>query len=171
MWRTIPLVKVVLWMTVFGAILGALFGIPTLIAFESVLPAPRSYYIPRIAIGVVTDGILLGALTGIAMALYAAVAHRSIHRPSLFRFAMLIVATTVSIAVVQQPFHIVTLTEFGIPLRDWLHAATTDESLGTLLLGTIAKHTAIGLMSLYLARKYMRENAERFLKATGQQAE
>ena len=172
MWRAVPLAKVIIRMAVFGAILGASLGLLTLIAFESTVPEPRSYYHPRIIFGGVTDGILLGALTGFAMAIYAAVAHRTIHKPSLFRFAFLIVATIVSLLVVQQPFHVVTLSEFGIPLRDWVHwaLAVADPVYILLLAATIAKHVAIGLMSLYAAGKYMREASAQYMKSTGQRS-
>lgn len=171
MWRAVPLAKVIMRMAAFGALLGASLGLLTIIAFDSTIPAPKSYYHPRIILGGVKDGVLLAGLAGIAMALYAAAAHRTIHKPAHFRFAMLIVATIVSLVVVQQPFHIVTLIEIGIPLFDWdLWAQRYADSVFIPLLfaATIAKHVAIGLMSLYVANRYLREGTAQFLKSTEQ---
>ena len=170
MWRAVPLAKILLRMAAFGAVLGAALGLLTIFAFESTLPAPKSYFQPRIILGGVMNGLILGSLVGIAMALYAAVAHRSIHKPAHFRFAMLIVATIVSLAVVQQPFHIVTLSEIGLSLGDWLTWGLLEaNSLGIALpVGTIAKHTAIGMMSLFVAGKYLREASAQYMKSAGQ---
>ena len=121
-------------------------------------------------LGEVINGAILGVLIGLAMAFYAGIVHRSIHKPSHFRFAMLIVATIASLAVVQRPFHIVPLTEFGMPLVDWVLWALRDADpvLIPLFFATIAKHVAIGLMSLYVASRYLREASAQFMKSTGQ---
>ena len=110
------------------------------------------------------DGFAVAGLAGIAMALYAGIVHRYVQKPAHFRFAMLIVATIVSLAVVQHPFHIVTLSEFGIPLVDWVLWALrgADPVLIPLFFATIAKHIAIGLMSLYAASRYLRDASESF---------
>lgn len=171
MWRAMPLAKMVLRMTLFGVILGAALGLLTVFLFESTIPAPKSLYHRQLILNGIMEGALLAGLAGVAMAFYAAVAHRAIHKPSHFRFAMLIIATIVSLAVVQQPFHIVTLSEFGLSLSEWTHALTRGPVLPALLLGTIAKHIAIGMMSAYVAGNYIRETSERFMKATGQGAD
>lgn len=170
MWRAVPLAKVLLRMTAFGAILGATLGVLTIFAFEARLPAPKSYVQPRIILGGLTDGLILGGMVGVVMALYAAVAHRTIHKPARFRFAMLIVALIVSLAVVQPPFDTVYLREFGLSPADWFSLALGEEStvLIALYFGTIAKHVAIGLMSLFVASHYLREASAQYMKSTGQ---
>ena len=120
MWRAIPLIKIVLRMVAFGALLGASLGLVTVVAFESTVPEPKSQYQLQIVLGGVKDGVLLAGLAGIAMASYAGIVHRTVHKPAHFRFAMLIVATIVTLVVVQHPFHIVSLSEFGIRLVDWV---------------------------------------------------
>lgn len=167
MWRAIPLAKIVLRMAAFGALMGALLGLVSLIAFESTVPAPKSDSHPQIILGGVKDGVVLTSLVGIAMALYAGIAHRTVQKPAYFRFAMLIVATIVSFAVVQHPFHIVTLSEFGVPLVDWVLWALreADPVLIPLFVATIAKHVAIGAMSLYAASRYLRDASASFSKS------
>ena len=168
MWRAVPLAKVLLRMAAFGAVLGAALGLLTIIAFESRLPEPKSYFQPRIILGGVMDGLILGGLVGIAMALYAAVAHRTIHKPARFRFAMLIVAMIVSLAVVQQPFHIVFFAELGTASwLDWV-LRYADPGMIAVFVGTIAKHVGIGMLSLLVAGKYLREASARYMKSTGQ---
>ena len=167
MWRVIPLTKMVLRMAAFGALLGASLGLVTLIAFESKVPAPKSHYQLQIVLGGVKDGVALAGLAGIAMALYAGIVHRTVQKPAYFRFALLIVATIASLVVVQHPFHIVTLSEFGIPLVDWVLWALreADPVLIPLFFATIAKHVAIGAMSLYAASRYLRDASESFSKS------
>lgn len=167
MWRAIPLAKMVLRMVVFGALLGASLGLVTVIAFQSTIPAPKSHYHPQIIVGAVEDGVLLAGLAGIAMALYAGIVHRYVHKPAHFRFALLIVATIVSLAVVQYPFHIMTLSEFGIPLIDGVLWALREgnSAMIALFAATIVKHTAIGWMSLYAASRYLRDASESFSKS------
>ena len=159
--------KIVLRMVAFGALLGASLGLVTVVAFESTVPAPKSQYQLQIVLGGVKDGVVLTGLAGIAMALYAGIVHRTVHKTAHFRFAMLIVATIVSFAVVQHPFHIVSLSEFGIPLVDWLLWALreADPVLIPLFFATIAKHVAIGLMSLYAASRYLRDASRSFSKS------
>lgn len=154
-------------MVIFGALLGASLGLVTVFAFESTIPAPKSQYHPQIILGGVKDGVLLAGLVGTAMALYAGIVHRTVQKPAHFRFAMLIVATIVSLAVVQPPFHIVTLNEFGIPLIDWVVWALREADLVmiALFVATIAKHVAIGLMSLYAASHYLRDASASFMKS------
>lgn len=167
MWRATPLAKMVLRMTAFGALLGASLGLVTLVAFESTVPAPKSDSHPQIILGGVKDGVLLTSLAGLAMALYAGIVHRTVQKPVYFRFALLIVATIVSLVVVQHPFHIVTLSEFGIPLVDWVVWALreADPVLIPLFIATIAKHVAIGSMSLYAASRYLRDASASFSKS------
>lgn len=167
MWRAVPLAKIVLRMATFGALLGASLGLVTLIAFASTVPAPKSHYQLQIILSGVKDGVALAGLAGIAMALYAGIIHRTVHKPAHFRFAMLIVATIVSFAVVQHPFHIVTLSEFGIPLAEWVLWAfrEADPVLIPLFIATIAKHIAIGLMSLYTTSRYIRDASSSFSKS------
>lgn len=167
MWRAIPLAKILLRMAAFGAVLGAALGLLLIIAFESTLPETESIY-PQIILSYAVHGLILGGLVGVAMALYAAVAHRSIHKPAHFRFAMLIVATIVSLAVVQQPFHIVFFAELGT--ASWLNWVIryADPGMIAMLVGTIAKHVAIGMMSLFVAGKYLREASAQYMKSPGQ---
>ena len=167
MWRTIPLTKIVLRMLVFGAVLGLVQALLTIFAFEGSIPEPRSYFIPQIIKGGVFEGAILGALIGLAMALYAGIVHRTIQKPHLFKFALLIVATMVSFVVVQQPFHIVTWIELGIPLDTWFRQFS-DSVLTPLFFATIAKHAAIGMMSLYTAGRYLSEASAQYMKSTGQ---
>lgn len=173
MWRVRPLAKIVLRMLFFGLILGLALGMLTIVAFRSSIPAPPPYYYQRIMLGEVVNGAILGLLIGLAMASYAGIVHRSIHKPPHFRFAMLIVATIASLAVVQRPFHIVSLGEFGIPLVDWVIWALRDADpvLIALFFATIAKHIAIGLISLHVASRYLSEASAQFMKSTGQQLE
>ena len=168
MWRTIPLTKIVLRMLVFGAVLGLVQALLRIIAFEGSIPEPRSYFLPQIIKGGVFEGAVLGALIGLAMALYAGIFHRTIQKPHVFKFGLLIVATIVSFVVVQQPFHIVTWIELGIPLDTWLRQYF-DSVLTLLFFATIAKHLAIGLMSLYAASRYLSEASTQFMKSTGEE--
>ncbi len=170
MWRAVPLAKILLRMAAFGAVLGAALGLLTILAFESTLPAPKSYFQPRIILGGVMNGLILSGLVGVAMALYAAVAHRTIRKPARFRFAMLIVAMIVSLAVVQPPFDIVYLRAFGLSLADWVFWVLLEAKFGIIavLVGTIAKHVGLGLMSLFVAGKYLREASALYMKSTGQ---
>ena len=167
MWRAIPLIKIVLRMVAFGALLGASLGLVTVVAFESTVPEPKSQYQLQIVLGGVKDGVVLAGLAGIAMASYAGIVHRTVHKPAHFRFAMLIVATIVTLVVVQHPFHIVSLSEFGIRLVDWVPWALreADPVLIPLFFATIAKHVAIGLMSLYAASRYLRDASASFSKS------
>ena len=158
-------------MFVFGVILGTALGLLSIVAFRSSIPAPSSYYYPRIILGEIVSGAILAILIGVAMGCYAGIAHRTIRKPHFFKFALLIVATIVSLVVVQQPFHIVTLSELGIPLGDLISWAFRYPLDGLILFGTIAKHMVIGLTSIYVAGKYLREASERFLESTGQQAD
>ena len=168
MWRTIPLTKIVLRMLVFGTVLGLVQSLLRIFAFEGSIPEPRSYFIPQIIKGGVYEGAILGALIGLAMALYAGIVHRSIQNPHLFKFALLIVATIVSFVVVQQPFHIVTWIQLGIPLDTWFRHFS-DSVLTPMFVATIANHVAIGLMCLYAASRYLSEASTQFMKSTGQE--
>ncbi len=166
MWRTIPLTKIVLRMLVFGAVLGLLLGLLTKFAFDSTIPAPRSFYLPQIIKGGVFDGVILGALIGIALALYAGVLHRTSHKPHLFKFAFVIIATIGSLAIVQQPFHIGTLAEIGF---DWSWALL-DSVLRTIIIVTVLKHVAFGLASLFVASRYLHEVSAHLMRSKAQLA-
>jgi len=158
-------------MAAFGVVSGVALSLLLIVAFQSTIPVPKSHYHPQIVLGGVQDGVLLGGLAGIAMALYAALAHRSIRKPSHFRFAMLIVATIVSLVVIQQPFHIMTIIEIGTFVGDWISWTLSDPSIGLILFGAIGKHIAIGAMSMYVADRYLREATERLPKSTEKRAE
>ena len=169
MWRAIPLANVVLRMTIFGVILGAALGLLTFVSFGPTFHrAPTIFYNHHSVLDEVVGGAILGAMTGIALAFYAGVAHRTIHKPRLFKFAFLIIAMIVSLAVVRGLFHIVTLSEIGIPLGAWISSALTYSVTAALFFGTVAKHVATGLMGLYVANKYMGEASEHFKIASGQ---
>ncbi len=168
MWRLNPLLKIILRMGVFGLILGLALGLFIIVAFESKFPGPISYYYQQIMLGEVANGVVLGGLIGLAMAVYTGIVHRTIQKPHLFKFALLIVATIVSFAVVQQPFHIVTFIELGISPDTWFWALS-DSVLASLFFAIIAKHVAIGLMSLYAAGRYLREASAQTMKSTGQE--
>lgn len=169
MYRAKPLIKIVLRMVVFGAVLGLSLGSLLILALDSTLPLPRAFYHRVIITELFVDGVILGGLIGVAMALYAAVAHRRIHKPLHFRFAMLIVSTIVTLAVVQKPFHIMIMTssELGVEGFAWA-LQYADSVLLTLYFGTIAKHVAIGLMSLFVAGRYLREASAQFMNSPGQ---
>ncbi len=160
----IPLTKIVLRMLFLGAILGLLLGLVTIFAFDWSIPLPRSYFHPQIIKGNVFDGAVLGALIGIALALYAGVLHRASHKPHYFKFAFVIVATIGSLAIVQEPFHIVTIAEFGL---DWSWALF-NTTLGLVLIVTVVKHVAVGLASLFVAGCYLHEVSARLMRSNGQ---
>ncbi len=168
--RAIPLVKIVLRMLIFGLILGAALGLLTIVAFGSTFYAPKSFYYQQAMQGEVINGAILGALIGLALAMYSCVAHRTIHKPHLFKFALLIVATIVTLAVEQGPFHIMVFAELGTELPNFLDWMLRSENFGMIavFVGTIAKHVAVGLMSLYVAGRYLREASAQYLKSTGQ---
>jgi hypothetical protein len=161
MWQAIPLTKVVLRMLVFGVVLGLALGLVTIVAFDFSISEPRAYFNP---VAIVLDGAILGTLVGVALALYAGVVHRVSHKEHNFKFAFVIVATIGSLAIVQEPFHITVFGATGIRLS-W---ALTDSLLRSFLVVIIAKHAAIGLMSLYVAGRYLREAGAQFMRSTGQ---
>ena len=124
-----------------------------------------------------THGRLSGALTGLAMALYAGVDRWTIRKLAHFRFALFIVAAIVSVLYVGGSFHITYLRGYGMSLFGLIARVANNPAMMTepipalTLAGAIAKYVIIGFMSLYVASNYLREAAEQSRNSNGQQAE
>ncbi len=169
--RAIPLAKIVLWMTVVSTILSVLLGLLWVYVVESEKPKPtHTVLILRFLDKEGTHGLLSGALTGLAMALYAGVDRWTIRKLAHFRLALLIVAAIGSVLYVGGSFHITYLRGYGMSLFGLIarvanNPATITEPMTALtLFGTIAKYVTIGFTSLYVAGNYWREALQQFLK-------
>lgn len=163
MWRLMPLSKMVLRMIVFGFVLkaGELLLMEGLPWFGGPPPGDYAARAPMMA----KDGLLLGLALGISMAVYAGILHRHVHKPALFHLALAIVGLTASLLLVQFPFHLSYLLDQLGPLSDWIDFLRYEPWMVMLFGLTIAKHAAIGLMSLYAASRYLQDASASFQKS------
>ena len=97
----------------------------------------------------IIEGAYWGSTVGIAMALVTAVLYRRIRKPLLYRFAMVIVATAVTIAT--QP----------ISLSDFIIITERFPNGGIWLLAYLARIILIILISQIVASTYAAEVARR----------
>ena len=116
----------------------------------------------------VKEGLLLGLGLGIALAVYAGLLHRHTYKPVLFRFALVIVGMTVSLLLVQPPFHLSYLLDFIDSPSDLLDLARFDPWIALFIMLSFAKHVAIGMMSLYAAGRYLGDASASFLNSREQ---
>jgi len=168
MWRWIPLIKLVLRTTVFGLVLGAVeFLLKTQLPWFGY---PAASMFPANANGALAlrDSLTLGLALGIALAVYAGLLHRTIVKPVLFRFALLILGTIVSLLLVQPPLHLPYLLNELASIDQLIAYASYEPWMALLLVLTFAKHAVIGLMSLYAADRYMRDGRASYLKSREQ---
>ena len=107
---------------------------------------------------------------GIGNGFYARVLHRRVSRPALFRFALVILGLTASLALVQAPFHPTFLFHELGPLSGLINFAGREPWIYGLLLLTLVKHVAIGLMSLYAAGRFLHEGGYQFSNTLRQTA-
>ena len=147
MWRLAPLSKMVLFMVA--------MSIPLSIA-EHLVYEVRPLYgaTPESLLGnvvrhAIIEGLYWGCALGIAMALVTAVLYRRIHKPTLYLFAMVIVATVVTMAT--QP----------IPLRYFINMTAQMPDGGVWLLAYLARTVLMIFASLLAARLYAAQAARR----------
>ena len=147
MWRIRPLAKMALFMVV--------LCIPLSIAEHLVYEGwPRFESLPDSVLGYVlrhaiVEGAYWGSTVGIAMVLVTAVLYRRVRKPLLYRFAMVIVATAVTIAT--QP----------IPLSDFIIMTERYPNGGIWLLAYLARTILIIMISQMVASVYAAEAARR----------
>jgi hypothetical protein len=166
MWRLIPVSKMILRMTVFGLVLGSVEFI-----LKTQLPwfgYPAASMFPADGLLALKDNLTLGLALGIPMAVYAGLLHRTIVKPVLFRFALVILGTTVSLMLVQPPFHLSFLLDKLGAFSGLISFASYEPWMALLLVLTFAKHVAIGLMSLYAASRYLQDGMASYLKSREQ---
>ena len=105
--RAIPLAKIVMWMIVVYTACSVLLSLLWVYVVESEKPEPtQTPLIMRYLDKEINHGVLSGVLTGLAMALYAAVDRWTIRRLAYFRAALLAVAAIVALLYVGGSFHI-----------------------------------------------------------------
>lgn len=166
MWRSIPLLKIILRTTVFGLVLGSVeFMLKTQLPWFGY---PAGSLFPLDGLSALKDSLTLGLALGIALALYAGLLHRTVTKPILFRFAFLILGVMGSLLLVQPPFHLPFLLDELGSFGGLIGFASYEPWMGLLLLLTFAKHMAIAMMSLYAASRFLRDGAASYLKSRQQ---
>ena len=155
--RMIPFIKMTLRMTVFGLALGAVLGLLVIALFGATVPPGNSHIFLDVMKSEMLTGLVLGAVSGVAMALYTGLLHRNVHNPQSFRFALVIVGTVASLALIEAPLGLSFLVDDAAPMPELIRYASYDISFALLLLGAIGKHAAIALMSWYAAGRYLKE--------------
>ena len=155
--RAIPLLKMILRMAVFGAMLGAGLGLLAIALFGETVPAPQSHFFARIMRSELLTGAILGAATGLAMALYTALLHRDRRNPRSFRQALVIVATAASLALIEAPLGLSFVVDEAAPLRDLIAFISYDSVFALLLLAAIGKHAVFALMAWQASGSYLKE--------------
>lgn len=156
MWRAIPLAKMVLLM------IGAC--IPLSIAEHLVYqiwPLYRSAfesYLDNMMWHAAKEGAYWGFALGIAMALFTVVLYRRIRKPTLYVFAMVIVATAVTIAT--QP----------ISLPAFIQMTEQLPNGGIWLFAFLARSALMIIASLMVAKWYAAQAARRKSKKRNTEA-
>ncbi len=147
MWRTIPLSKMVLLMVAIGIAL----SIAEHLVYElrPLYEATPESLLGNVARHAIVEGLYWGCTVGIAMALVTAVLYRRIHKPTLYLFAMVIVATVVTMAT--QP----------IPLPYFIKMTAQMPDGGVWLLAYLARSVLMIFASLLAARMYAAQAALR----------
>lgn len=158
-----PLSKMILRMIVFGLVLRVsemllLEGLPW---FGNSSSGDYITWLPMTLI----EGLQLGLALGIPMALYTGLLHRNSYKPELFRFALVIIGLTISLLLIQLPFHLSYLLDHLGPLSDWIGYLYYEPLLAIFVAIAVAKHLAIGLMSLCAASRYLRDASASFQKS------
>lgn len=166
MWRLIPLAKMALRLTVFGLLMGSVeFLLKTQLPWFGY---PAASLFPADGLPALKEGLTLGLALGISFAVYAGLLHRTVVKPVLFRFALVILGTAVSLLLVQPPFHLSFLLDELGAFSELIRFASYEPWMALLLLLSVAKHVAIGLMSLYAAGRYIRDASASYLKSREQ---
>ena len=155
MQRGHPYLRMVLRMTAFGLALGVLhfalhflpwFGQAPSLSYFLSLPAHLLQHLP------------LGLTAGVAMAIVTHIAYRQIHKPALYRFAMLIVAMIVGLVFFADPgFYIVTVNLRNWALVSWLDAVRSQPWFAVAMAHVLATHLAMGACGVFVAGKYLRD--------------
>ena len=165
--RAISLAKIVLWMIAVYTICSALLSLLWVYVVESEKPEPtHTVMIMRFLEKEINHGALSGILTGLAMALYAAVDRWTIRKLARFRLALLIVAAIASVLYIGGSFHIAKLQLFGVSLFEAIAIMAnhpmriTEPTTAVMIFGTIAKYVAVGVTTLYVAGNYWREASQ-----------
>ncbi|MCY3779691.1 MAG: hypothetical protein OXG78_05230 [Chloroflexi bacterium] len=155
MWRSIPLLKMVLRTTAFGLVLGSVeFMLKTQLPWFGY---PAGSLFPLDGLSALKDSLTLGLALGIGLAVYAGLLHRTVYKPILFRFACVILGVMVSLLLVQPPFHLSFLLDELGTFGSLIRFASYEPWIALLLLLTVAKHVAIGMTSLFAASRYLRD--------------
>ena len=169
--RVTSLAKIVLWMIAVYTICTVVLSLLWVYIVEAEKPEPTPpVFITQFLDREITFGILSGVLTGLAMALYAAVDRWTIRKLAHFRLALLIVAAIVSVLYVGGSFHIAYVQLFGVSLIEAIAIVAkqpveiAEPTTAVMILGTTAKYVAVAFTSLYLAGNYWREAPQRSLK-------
>ena len=155
--RMMPFFKMILRMTIFGLALGAVLGLLVIALFGDTVPPANSHFFVQLMQSELLTGAILGAATGLVMALYTGFLHRNIRNPQHFRYALVIVGTAASLALIEAPLGLSFLVDDAAPMPELIRYASYDVSFVLLLLGAIGKHAAIALMSWRAAGPYIRE--------------
>ena len=173
--RAISLAKIVLWMIAVYTICTVLLSLLWVYVVESEKPEPtRTVMILRFLEKEINHGALSGILTGLAMALYAAVDRWTIQKLTRFRVALLAVAAIVSLLYIGGSFHIAYVQLFGASLFKAIAIVAkhpteiAEPTTAVMIFGTIAKYVAVGFTTLYVAGNYWREVTEQKVKPAEQ---
>lgn len=153
-------------MTVFGLLLGALeFMLKTQLPWFG-YPAESFFFVDGLP--ALKDSLTLGLALGIPFVVYAGVLHRTVVKQAMFRFALVILGTVESLLLVQPPFHLSFLLDELGAFSGLIRFASYEPWMALLLLLSVAKHVAIGLMSLYAAGRYLRDASASYQKSREQ---
>ncbi len=161
MLRTKSLIKLILRMTAFGLVLGAVMGLLIIALFGVDFFAPAGILYIQLMQSELLTGALLGSVTGLAMALYAGLLHRQVHRPQLFRYALAIVALAASLILVEPPVRLNFLLDDIAAMPGLFDYIGYDASFGIALLASVGKHALFALVACFCASRYLAETAPR----------
>lgn len=161
MLRTKSLIKLILRMTFFGALLGGAMGLLVIALFGAGFFSPAGIHYIQLMQSELFKGTLLGGATGLVLALYAGLLHRNTYKPQLFRYAMAIVALAASLILVDPPITLRFLLDDIAALPGLFGYMGYDASFGIVLLASVGKHGLFALMAYFCAGRYLSDSAPR----------